>query len=121
MTRAPKHNLFTTTAVHTGLLDANGEPIPVRTVDVRALPKIEPDALPGLSDVMGFPDQIEARLMGGEEPVIILWHPGSDLHIEMPLLDRRNVATYAKALLSAVSRQAMGEAPEGGGYRVRAG
>lgn len=78
-----RRTLSGSTAVSTGLLDADGNPIPVRTVDVR------------------------------------LWHPASDLHIEMPLLDRRNIETYVAAIRMAVSRQAMGEAPEGDGYRVR--
>lgn len=108
-----RRTLSGSTAVSTGLLDADGNPIPVRTVDVRNLPKIDPSALPGL------PEDMEARLMPGDEPVIVLWHPASDLHIEMPLLDRRNIETYVAAIRMAVSRQAMGEAPEGDGYRVR--
>jgi hypothetical protein len=95
-------NLFNTTAIATGLLDANGAPIPVRTLDLTTLPLIERRALPGL------PEDIEARLMGGAEPVIVLCHPVSDLHIEMPLLDRRNVAKYAAAIHAAVERQATG-------------
>lgn len=113
MNRAPKNNLFTTTAIHTGLLDASGEPIPVRTVDLTTLPEIDRAALPGL------PDDMEARLMSGDDPKIVLWHRASDLHIEVPLLDRRNLSRYAQAIQAAVMRQAMGEAPEEGGYRVR--
>jgi hypothetical protein len=106
-------SLTGSTAVSSGLLDADGNPIQVRTVDVRNLPEIDRDALPGL------PIDMEARLMSGDEPVIILHHPGSDLHIEVPLLDRTNLAKYAAAIYAARVRQAMGEAPEGDGYRVR--
>lgn len=115
MTRSPRNNLFTTTAVHTGLLDANGDPIPVRTVDLTILPEIDRAALPGL------PDDMEARLMSGDEPQIVVWHPSSGLHIEMPLLDRANLSRYVDAIQAAVMRQAMGETPEEGGYRVRYG
>lgn len=106
-------NLFNTTAVHTGLLDASGEPIPVRTVDLTTLPEIERAALPGL------PDDMEARLMSGDDPKIVLWHRASDLHIEMPLLDRANLSKYVAAIDAAVMRQAMGEVPEDSGYRVK--
>jgi hypothetical protein len=112
VTRNPR-NLLNTTAIATGLLDARGDPIPVRTVDLTTLPMIERRALPGL------PIDIDARLMGGAEPVIVLCHRASDLHIEMPLLDRGNVAKYVAAIHAAVERQAMGEAPEENGYRVR--
>jgi hypothetical protein len=111
---AVKRQFMNTTAVASGLLDANGNPIPAQTVDVRSLPEIARDGLPGL------PDDIEARLMGGEELVIVLWHRASDLHVEMPLLDRSNLPRYVEALQTAALRQAMGEAPEGNGYRVRA-
>jgi hypothetical protein len=62
-----KRQFMNTTAVASGLLDANGNPIPAQTVDVRSLPEIARDALPSL------PDDIEPRLVGGEEPVIVLW------------------------------------------------
>lgn len=115
MNRAPKNNLFNTTSVHTGLLDANGDPIPVRTVDLTTLPEIDRAALDGL------PHDMEARLMSGEDPKIVLWHRASDLHIEVPLLDRGNLSRYVEAIQAAVMRQAMGEVPEEGGYRVRGG
>jgi hypothetical protein len=108
-----RKSLNVSTSVYRGLLDSNGEPIPIETVDLRKLPQIDREALPGL------PEDMQAHLQGGDPPVIIVWHPPSNLHVEMPLLERGNVEHYAQAIRAAVLKQAMGEAPEGDGYRVR--
>lgn len=99
-----------TTAITTGLLDASGNPTPVSTVNILALPLIDRRALPGL------PRDMEARLMGDD--TIVLFHPESELHIEMPLLERKKIAEYVARIAETIERQAMGEGPESDGYRV---
>lgn len=99
-----------TTSIHTGLLDANGNPIPVHTIDIEKLPLIDRRAL------LGLPRDMEARLLG--EDAIVLYCPDADLHVEMPLLERGDMGKYVGMLREAQQRQGMGEAPEDGGYRV---
>lgn len=105
-----RSHLMDTTAAVTGLLDAQGNPIPVRRVDIAELPEIDRAALPGL------PDDMRAHLLG--EDTIVLFHPASELHLEMPLQDHEAIGRYVEALNTARLKQAMGEAPEGEGYRV---
>lgn len=99
------------------LLAPDGRPITADTVKVtiRSMPLIDPQALPGL------PDDLEARLFNvpGQDPFVILFHPLSELYVEMSLLDRDNIAQYVEALSGARLKQAMGEVPENAeGYRI---
>jgi hypothetical protein len=98
------------TAISSGLLDASGNPIPVKTVNVTLLPVIDRRAL------APFPQDMEARLMGDD--TIVIFHPKTELSVEMPLLDRKNIAQYAAKVREVIERQAMGETPEEQGYRV---
>jgi hypothetical protein len=112
-----KRALMGTAGLKSPLLDAAGHPLAAETVKIiiRSMPKIERDALPDL------PDDIEARLfhVPDQDPCIVLFHPPSELHIEMPLTDRDNFAHYVEALNTARLKQAMGEPPDAGdGYRV---
>ena len=107
--------LMGTAGVSSGLLDSSGNPMPASTVqvDIRSLPLIERAALPSL------PHDMEARLLQGDETVIVLFHPRSELSIEVPLTDMNNLEPYVEALNTARLKQAMGEPPENGeGYRV---
>lgn len=118
MTNRMHRALNSTTSAFTGLLDESGNPIPVRAIPIRNLPSIDRGALPD------FPDDMEARLdhPAGADPVIILFHPPSEMHIDVPLLDRANLDRYVEALNVARLKQAMGETPEDGdGYLVRMG
>ena len=82
-------------------------------VDIRSLPLIERAALPSL------PHDMEARLLQGDETVIVLFHSRSELSIEVPLIDMNDLEPYVEALNEARLKQAMGEPPEDGeGYRV---
>jgi hypothetical protein len=89
-----------TTALSSGLLGPDGRPLPKRDIVVTDLPLIDPGALDGL------PRDIEARLLGND--TIVLWHPESELHIDMPLLERDDIATgiycfYAQRTTPCVS------------------
>lgn len=109
-----RRTLAATSGLSSGLLDSSGNPLPSPTekIDLTTLPLIERHALPGLLFDM------EGRLLEGDEPVIVLYHLRSELHIEVPLLDLANLPRYIEAVRAAVMKQGMGEAPEDGGYRV---
>lgn len=112
-----KRDLLGTAGLKSPLLDAAGHPMTAETVKItiRSMPLIERDALPGL------PDEIEARLFHVPEqtPCIVLFHPPSELHIEMPLTDVANLDHYVEALNTARLKQAMAEPPDTEeGYRV---
>lgn len=112
-----KRDLLGTAGLKSPLLDAASHPLTADTVKItiRSMPLIERDALPGL------PDDIEARLFNvpGQDPCIVLFHPPSELHIEMPLTDTDSLIFYVEALTTARLKQAMGEPPDAGeGYRV---
>jgi hypothetical protein len=96
------------------VVDDAGNPIPVRRINIAALPKIDPEALPGL------PDDMEAHLMNdiGQEPMIVLFHPASELHIKVPVSEHENIGPWVEKLNFARLKQAMGEPPEGDAYRV---
>lgn len=112
-----KRDLMGTAGLKSPLLDASGRPLIADTVKItiRSMPLIERDALPGL------PDDIEARLFNvpGQDPRIVLFHPASELHIEVPPTDIDNLDRYVEALTTARLKQAMGEPPDAGdGYRI---
>lgn len=92
------------------LLDADGQPIESVEVDIRGLPMIERDALPGL------PASMEGRLLA---PWVVLFHPLAELSVRVPLTDLDNLPRYVDMLNGAVLEQAMGNTPEADGYRVR--
>jgi hypothetical protein len=92
------------------LLDANGEAIETRDIDITTLPLIDRADFPDL------PDSMELRLLA---PALILFHPRAELSIEVPLVEMDQLAGYVEKLNTAVLKQAMGEPPEDGqGYRV---
>lgn len=114
MTNRHRRALESTTAAFTGLLDESGNPIPARRINIRELPEIDRAALSGL------PDDMEARLLqDGGIPAIILFHPASELYMEIPVAAHENITPYVEALNVARLKQAMGEAPEIDGYRSR--
>lgn len=106
-----KRVLNTTTGVFGGLLDADGRPIPVRKIDIQSLPEIDRRDFPDL------PDDMEMRLLtpaNGADPAIVLFHPKTALHLEVPLVDMENMAKYVGEVRFAVERMAMGVMPDGG-------
>lgn len=112
-----KRALLGTAGLKSPLLGPDGRPLNADTVKITigSMPLIDRAALPGL------PDDLEARLFNvpDQDPVIVLFHRPSELHIEVPLLDRDNLPHYVEALTVARMRQAMGDAPDAGdGYRV---
>lgn len=112
-----KRTLMGTAGLGSGLLDSSGNPIPrtTETLDLRALPLIDPEAIPGL------PYGWQARLLNlpGQDPKIILYDPRSELHLEAPIAAHENIGPYVRALRVAGSKQSMGETPESEeGYRV---
>lgn len=112
-----KRDLLGTAGLKSPLLDASGRPLTADTVQItiRSMPLIDPAALPGLLA------DIEARLFNvpKQEPRIVLFHPASEMHIEVPLIDIDNLPRYVEALTTARLKQAMGEPPDAGdGYRV---
>ena len=112
-----KRSLMGTAGLKSPLLDAAGHPLTADTVKITiaSMPKIERDALPGL------PDDIDARLFNvpDQEPLVVLWHRPSELHVEVPLTDLDTLPRYVEALTTARLKQAMGEPPDAGdGYRV---
>lgn len=116
-----RRTLMATGGVSSGLLDSAGTPMPASTMklDIAALPRIERAALPGL------PHDMEGRLLHVEgspdDPVVVLFHARSELHMLVPLTDLANLPAYVEALNGARLKQAMAEAPDGGeGYRVHA-
>lgn len=99
------------------LTTIDGRPLTLDTVKItiKSMPLIDRAALPGL------PDDLEARLFNVEdqEPRIILFHPASELFVEVSLLDQANLPKYVEALTEARMKQAMGEPPESGeGYQI---
>lgn len=95
-TRFPFHDAPTS-----GLLDAAGAPIPSTrpSIDIRTLPKIDPDALPPL------PRGIEARLLipaSGALPEIVLWSPVHAVSICIPLTEKEAVTEAAATLSRAI-------------------
>lgn len=83
-------------------------------IEIRKLPLIERDALPGL------PQSMEGRLFQnqGMEPCVVLFHPLAEMHLLIRLTDLGNLSKYIEQLNVAVLKQAMGETPEGQGYRI---
>jgi len=79
-------------------------------MDIRSLPEIDRDALPGM------PADMTAYLRGGDPPVIVLYHRASEMHVEVPLPARHDLTLFIALLREAEARQGMGEAPEAGGY-----
>ena len=93
----------TTTA--SGLLDANGEPIPGPKIDIRSLPEID------RADFPVVPADMEMRLLtpaNGAEPMIVLFCPRAELHLEVPVTEMHNLFPHVAKLRFAVERLAMG-------------
>jgi len=104
-----KRLLRTTTNI-AGLLDANGDPIrePPK-VDIRSLPEINRRDFPVL------PADMEMRLLApanGADPSIVLFHPGSECHLEVPVTEMNNLALHVERVRFAVERLAMGVLPD---------
>lgn len=92
------------------LLDQDGQPIDTVDVDIRTLPLIERDALPGL------PDSMEGRLMA---PWVVVYHPKAELSVRVPLTDLANLERYVDMVNGALLKQAMAEPPDSPeGYSV---
>ena len=83
---------------------------PIQTVSILALPKIDPADFPDL------PPDMEMRLLtpaNGADPSIVLFHPGSEMHLEVPLLEMDSLAKYVARVREAVEQFAMGVVPDG--------
>ncbi len=91
------------------LLDQDGQPIETVEVDIRSLPLIDREALAGL------PDSMEGRLLA---PWIVLYHPHTEMSLQVPLTELDNLPRYVEMLNVAVLKHAMGETPEEEGYRI---
>lgn len=82
-------------------------------VQIPLLPLIDRAALAGL------PDDMEGRLLvpaNGAVPSIVLYHPASELHLEVSLLSMADLAPFIERIRGAVLKQGMGEPPAGEGY-----
>ena len=99
----------TTTA--TGLFDAAGVPIPCPKIDIRALPEID------RADFPAVPTDMEMRLLtpaNGADPMIVLFCPRAELHLEVPVTEMSNLFPHVAKLRFAVERLAMGVLPDAG-------
>ena len=99
----------TTTA--TGLFDAAGVPIPGPRIDIRALPEID------RADFPAVPTGMELRLLApanGADPMIVLFCPHAELHLEVPVTEMSNLFPHVAKLRFAVERLAMGVLPDAG-------
>jgi hypothetical protein len=103
--------LRNTTAVFSGLLDASGNLLPAPTkIDIRSLPEIN------RADFPDVPDDMEMRLLtpaNGADPAIVLFHPQSEMRLEVPLVQMNNLARYVADVRLAVERFSMGVVPDG--------
>jgi hypothetical protein len=108
-----RRDLRRSTALASGKVDPDQQPMAV--LDIRSLPQIDAEALPGL------PLGMVAYLRGGDPPMILLYDPVADMHVAVPLALRHDLTPYLAALREAQARQAMGEAPEAQGYRIEVG
>lgn len=103
--------MLRSTTAFSGLLDERGNPIPVAAkVDIRDLPEINRCDFPDL------PADMELRLLApasGEAPSIVLFHPGSEMHIEVSLTEMDGIGGYVAKVRVAVERFAMGLPPDG--------
>lgn len=100
----------TTAAPFAGLLDASGNRIAAaRVVDIRALPEIDRRGFPAL------PLDMEMRLLtpaNGADPSIVLFHPASEVHLEIPVMEMNSLEPHIEAVRFAVQRMAMGVPPD---------
>jgi hypothetical protein len=103
-----RRTLRQSSALATGM--AMYDPVVTQILDIRSLPEIDRDALPGI------PADMTAYLRGGDPPVIVLYHRSSQMHIEVPIPARHDLTLFIALLREAESRKGMGEPPEAGGY-----
>jgi hypothetical protein len=88
-----KSNLTTTTALARGV---SGGEADVETVVIRDLPQIDP------ADFPAVPADMEMRLLQGEAPCIVLWHPETELRLHVPLTDMEALGPHVVKLRQAV-------------------
>ncbi len=82
---------------------------PLQVVSIRALPEID------RADFPAVPDDMEMRLLtpaNGADPSIVLFHPASEMHLEVPLVEMDNLAPHVAEVRAAVVRFAMGVVPD---------
>ena len=82
---------------------------PVRAVSIPSLPEIDRRDFPDL------PADMEMRLLtpaNGADPSIVLFHPQSEMHLEMPVMEMDSLERYVAELRGAVERFGMGVVPD---------
>jgi hypothetical protein len=82
---------------------------PLQVVSIRALPKIDHGDFPDL------PDDMEMRLLtpeNGADPSIVLFHPQSEMHLEVPVVEMNNLTPYVARVRAAVEAFSMGVPPD---------
>jgi hypothetical protein len=97
--------------MHRGLVDMNGKliPIPARVL-ITKLPLID------RADFSELPTDMEMRLLipaSDEEPSVIIFHPGSELRLEISLRQIYNLRPHVAKVREAVEQFAMGVPPGG--------
>src|ERR1700728_3852323 len=83
---------------------------PLQAVSILALPEIDRHDFPDC------PGDMEMRLLrpaNGADPSIVLYHPQSEMHLEVPVLEMNNLVPHVARLQEAVARWSMGVAPDG--------
>ena len=88
-----KTDLTTSTALSRGV---SGGEADVETVAIRDLPQIDP------ADFPVVPSDMEMRLLQGEAPCIVLWHPETELRLHVPLTDMNALEPHIAKLRQAV-------------------
>ncbi len=98
-----KRDLTDTTMLH-GIL-------PIQTVSILALPEIDRRDFPAV------PDDMEMRMLtpaSGAAPSIVLFHPETTMHLEIPVTAMNDLGPHVMRLRAAVAGLAMGAAPADG-------
>ena len=82
---------------------------PIKAVSILALPEIDRRDFPDL------PDDMEMRLLtpeNGADPSIVLFHPQSEMHLEVPVVEMNNLTPYVARVRAAVEAFSMGVPPD---------
>jgi hypothetical protein len=81
----------------------------LKVVSILALPEIDRRDFPDL------PDDMEMRLLtpaNGADPSIVLFHPQTEMHLEVPVVEMNNLAPYVARVRGAVEQFSMGVPPD---------
>lgn len=84
---------------------------PLKAVSILTLPEIDRRDFPDV------PDDMEMRLLtpaNGADPSIVLFHPKSEMHLEVPVVQMNDLKPYVARVREAVERFSMGVPPDDG-------